>query len=92
MSRRRLNVDVSEEEALELQRLLPHGFRQAIFSVIVAQLLENLRTNPEDTIVYVLAKRLTLNDLLRSKGKKCPNCNGTGIVKLEDDHEHVEGS
>ena len=54
----RLSVDLREDQLVALQKLLPYGSRRAVFSVVVASLIEMLEVDSYKVIGSLVSGRL----------------------------------
>ncbi len=60
MSQRRLNVEITEEQFLELEKHIPWGMRRTLVSSMLNCLIEGLRVNPQITIGGIITGRLKI--------------------------------
>ena len=58
--RRRINVDITEEQYRLISSKLPQGLRQAFFAPIIEDICELLTKFPEQTISAVISRRVHL--------------------------------
>jgi len=62
--RPRLSIDLTEHQRKELDRILyTHGFRRAVFSVIIDDLIESVNRHGPDILSGLLARAIKLEDL-----------------------------
>lgn len=66
----RLNVDISEEQDTKLRKLIPWGLKHQLFSVIVDELIQILEEHGEMAIGAILAKRISVLEIIRAKEKR----------------------
>lgn len=66
----RLNVDITEEQDSKLRKLIPWGIKHQLFSVIIDELIAILEEHGEMAIGAVLAKRISVLDIIRSKERR----------------------
>ncbi len=60
--RRRLSVDILNEQFLRLQRLIPHGLRVAVFEVLINDLCDAIEENGDKIYGGIIAKKIKLGD------------------------------
>jgi hypothetical protein len=61
--RPRLSIEITEEQNLELLRLIPWGVKGALFQSLVDDVIELLKTNGVTVIAAILSKQLKAEDL-----------------------------
>jgi len=66
--RPRLSIEITEEQFLSLQQLIPHGLRKAIFSCIIDDLIIMLKTDPSFIVGAILARELKLDKIMKHEG------------------------
>jgi hypothetical protein len=74
----RLNVEISTEQEIRLNKLIPWGMRKPVMSYVLDWLLDAIEKNPElviDAIITktVLAKFEVINGVKRNKEKHPTN-------------------
>lgn len=62
----RLSVEITDEQFLELQRLIPHGIKRQIFAVIVDDLLDLLRNSTKREAIFAAIINRLVNMPLRA--------------------------
>jgi len=48
----RLSIEISEEQFAALQKLIPHGLKKQLFSVIIDDLIVLLETAPKRELIF----------------------------------------
>lgn len=61
--RPRLSIEITEEQNLALQRLIPWGAKNSLFSALVDDVIELLEKHGIVVISAILCKRLKVEDL-----------------------------
>ena len=61
--RPRLSIEITEEQNRDLIRLIPWGAKNPLFSAIVDDVIELLKTNGPMIIAMVLTKKLRVSDM-----------------------------
>ena len=61
--RPRLSIEITEEQATKLYRLVPWGVKRELFSAIIEDVIEVLETHGEIVIAAILARKLRVQDL-----------------------------
>lgn len=61
--RPRLSIEITEQQNIDLMRLIPWGVKNALFSSIVDDVIELLEKNGPIVIAAVLTKKLKVSDL-----------------------------
>jgi hypothetical protein len=92
-NRHRLNVDLPEDLAFELQSLIPFGYKGLLYEVITRMLIEALRQDPAEVLSLIFARKITIQQLLSGEFKDitvCPYCMGTGKCKKESQDGHAK--
>ena len=68
--RPRLSVEITKEQYLKLQNLIPWGVKGALFSALIDSTIELLEREGEVVIAAILSKQLKAKDILeRTNGK-----------------------
>lgn len=62
--RPRLSIEISEEQHQALQRLVPWGTKNQLFSAIIDQLIPLLEEHGSVIIAFILENKLKANNLL----------------------------
>lgn len=57
---RRLNVEITDDQLIALQKLLDHGMRKRVFAVIIDDLIEVLNTGKNFAAAAILQKQIKL--------------------------------
>ena len=63
----KLSVEITQEQHLRMQRLLPHGFRKIIFSIMIDDLCDLVEEHGE-LVLGALAKRAVDIRVLKTIG------------------------
>jgi len=61
--RPRLSIEITEEQAAKLYRLVPWGVKKEMFSVIIDDVIKLLETHGEILIAAILTRKLKMQDL-----------------------------
>jgi len=61
--RPRLSIEITEEQAAKLYRLVPWGVKRELFNVIIEDVIEILETHGEIVIAAILARKLRVQNL-----------------------------
>ena len=67
--RPRLSIEISEEQQSSLQRLIPWGLKNQVFSTIIDQLVPLLERKGSEVLALILTNDLTVEHLLKEKLK-----------------------
>jgi len=67
--RPRLSIEISEEQQSSLQRLIPWGLKNQVFSTIIDQLIPLLELKGSEVLALILTNDLTVSHLLKEKLK-----------------------
>uniref|UniRef100_A0A6H1ZVK5 Uncharacterized protein n=1 Tax=viral metagenome TaxID=1070528 RepID=A0A6H1ZVK5_9ZZZZ len=62
--RPRLSVEISDDQYRDLQRLLPHGYKRQVFSLIIDDVIRLTQKHKERFIAAIMHKVITLEDYL----------------------------
>ena len=61
--RPRLSIEITEEQAAKLYRLVPWGVKRELFNVIIEDVIEILENHGENAIAAILVRKLRAQDL-----------------------------
>ncbi len=68
LSNRRLTVDITEEQAIRLQKHLEHGMRKLLFSLIIDNLLDLFDKYGAPVVIGALTERaISLKEICKVK-------------------------
>jgi predicted CopG family antitoxin len=65
--RPRLSIEITKDQYLKLQNLVPWGVKGALFSELVDGVIELLEKEGEVVIAAILSKQLKAKDILEAK-------------------------
>jgi len=60
MNQRRLNVEITEEQFLDLEKYIPWGMRKLLVSSMLDCLIEGLKVSPQITIGAIARGKLKM--------------------------------
>ena len=80
--RPRLSVEITHEQSIALDELIPHGMQRRVFGVLVDDLIQALRLDRQLVLGAILTREFHLGDL--SKPFKVTNDEGTSYGTEEE--------
>ena len=68
--RPRLSIDLTEEQQMDLSRLIPWGVKGQLFSIIVDDVIRNMKEHGQIFIAAALSRAIKLEDYTSLNVKK----------------------
>lgn len=69
----RLSVELTDQQALDLRNLLPHGMQKALFRVVVDDVIRMAKKHKEMFFAAILAKQISFEQITSLDIKEVKN-------------------
>ena len=84
MEKRRLSIEITEEDQQRMHNLIPWGIMSRMMRLVLVQMLDLLEEHGDVVLGALMSGRITVLDLIKKGGSK------GGLVELTDDNSGIK--